>query len=209
MKRFWALLLIISMLCGCAGATKPTFQELPQGKPLAMKINGVTFRIVAFGYTNDWSELEVAILNETGQDLEFDISKIYVTNEKNYDLVPLRAHEINERVHRKTGKLVNPFTVGALAAGIAAIIAPASNDRTNIAKAALVLAGAALGTEMASRQTAEADAQRKEDLLLKSYKVPSGLQLGGILYYRTTEAAKGVKAFIKIKGQEEFFHIEL
>jgi len=44
-----------------------------------------------------------------------------------------------------------PLTVGAIAAGIAAIIAPSSQDRTNFARATLALAGAAGVSELAKR----------------------------------------------------------
>lgn len=209
MKKFFLLLILLSLVLGCAGATKPVLQELPKDKPSAVKINGVTLRVIAVGHTKDWSEVEIAISNETGDPLDFDVSKIFVTNEKGYDLIPLNAHEINERVQRKTGKWVNPLSLGAIASGIAAIVMPSSHDRLNLAKAALVLAGGGVTSELAKKQTAEADKQRKDDLLLKSYKVPHGLQLGGLLYYRSTETLTGVKAFIKIKGAEEFFHIGL
>ena len=209
MKRTVCIFLILSsFIFGCA-ATKLTYQELPKDKTLAMKINGVTLRVVSFGYTKNWSELEIAIANETDEAIDFDATQVYITNEKGYDLIPLRAHEINERVYRKTGKWITPLTIGAIASSIAAVIAPSSKDRTAFARAALALVGAAGTTELAKRQTAEADIQRREDILLKSYKIPSNLQLGGVLYYRATEGIQGVKAFIKVKGIEEFFHIEL
>ena len=209
MKRTTCIFLVLSFIFGCAGPTRLTYQELPKEKPLAMEINGVTLRIVSFGYTKDWSELEISIANETDEVIDFDATQVYLTNEKGYDLIPLGTYEINERVHRKTGKWITPLTVGAIASGIAAIIAPSSKDRAAFARAALALVGAAGTAELAKRQTVEADIKRKEDVLLKSYKIPSHLQLGGILYYRTTEGMRGVKAFIKVKGVEEYFHIEL
>lgn len=207
-QRFIVLFAVLSLLA-CAGPTKVTYQELPKDKPLAIQINDVTFRIISFGYTKDWSELEVSVANETQEEIDFDASQVYLMNEKGYDLIPLKAYEINERVHRKTGKWVTPLTVGAIVSGIAAIIAPSSKDRTAFARATLALVGAAATTELAKRQSATADIQRKEDLLLKSYKIQPNLQLGGVLYYRSTEGIKGAKAFIKIKGAEEFFHIDL
>ncbi len=209
MNKIVCIFLIAFFISGCAGATKPTYRELPKEKPLAVKINGVTLRLISFGYTKGWSELEVSIANETDEEIYFDATQVFLTNEKGYDLIPLKAYEVNERVHRKTGKWITPLTVGAIASGIAAIIAPSSQDRTAFARAALALAGAAGTAELAKRQTAGADIQRKEDLLLKSYKIPPHLQLGGVLYYRATEDIKGVKAFITVKGTEEFFHIEL
>jgi len=208
-NRIICLSLIVFLVFSCAGPTKLTYQELPKDKSLAMKINGVTLRLISFGYTKDWSELEVSVANESDEEINFDSTQVFLTNEKGYDLIPLKAYEINERVHRKTGKWITPLTVGAIAAGIAAIIAPSSQDRTNFARATLALAGAAGVSELAKRQTTEADVQRKEDLLLKSYKISPGLQLGGVLYYCAAEGIKGVKAFIKVKGTEEFFHIEL
>ncbi|MCL4456616.1 MAG: hypothetical protein M1147_07635 [Nitrospirae bacterium] len=208
MKKLVCVMLILFLVAGCGGPTQLTYMELPKDKTLALKINGVTLKVVSFGYTSDWSEIEIAIANETNEDIYFDAAQVFLTSDKGYDLIPLKAHEINERVHRKTGKWVNPLTIGALVAGIAAIVAPSSKDRTTFARGALVLGGGALASEMSKRQTAEADVQRKEDLLLKSYKIPPNLQLGGILYYRSVEAAKGIKAFIKVKGNEEFFHIE-
>lgn len=208
MKKLICIALALSLIAGCAGPTQLTYMEAPKDKTLALKINGVTLTVVSFGYTSDWSELEISIANETGEDIHFDASQVFLTNDKGYDLIPLKAHEINERVHRKTGKWVNPLTLATLVAGIAAIVAPSSKDRTTFARGALVLGGGALAAEMSKRQTAEADVQRKEDLLLKSYKIPPKLQLGGVLYYRSTETAKGVKAFIKVKGSEEFFHIQ-
>lgn len=209
MNKIACIFLITFFISGCAGPTKPTYQELPKEKPLAVKINGVTLRLISFGYTKDWSELEVAIANETDEEIYFDATQIFLTNEKGYDLIPLKAYEVNERVHRKTGKWITPLTIGVIATGIAAIIAPSSQDRTAFARAALALAGAAGTAELAKRQTAGADIQRKEDLLLKSYKISPHLQLGGVLYYRATEGIKGVKAFITVKGTEEFFNIEL
>ncbi len=208
MKKLICIALAFFLSVGCAGPTQLTYMEVPKDKTLALKINGITLKVVSFGYTGDWSELEIAIANETDEEIYFDAAQVFLTNDKGYDLIPLKAHEINERVHRKTGKWVNPLTIGALVAGIAAIVAPSSKDRTIFGRSALVLAGGAAASELSKRQTAEADVQRKEDLLLKSYKIPPKLQLGGVLYYRSTEAAKGVKAFIKIKGNEEFFHIQ-
>jgi len=208
MRKLICIVLIALFILGCAGPTKVTYQELPKEKPLAIQINGVTFRVVSFGTTDDWSELEVAIANETDEDITFDATQVFLTNEKGYDLIPLTAYEINERVHRKTGKWINPLTVGAIAAGIAAIIAPSSKDRTAFGRAALAITGAAVVSELAKRQTAGADVQRKEDLLLRSYKIPPHLQLGGVLYYRATEGMKGAKAFILVKGTEEFFQIQ-
>jgi hypothetical protein len=208
-SKIVCIFLIAFFISGCAGPTKPTYQELPKEKPLAIKTNGVTLRLISFGYTKNWSGLEVAIANETDEEIYFDATQVFLTNEKGYDLIPLKSYEINERVHRKTGKWITPLTVGAIATGIAAIIAPSSQDRTTFARAALALAGAAGTAELAKRQTAEADIERKEDLLLKSYKIPPHLQLGGVLYYRAAEGIKGVKAFITVKGTEEFFHIEL
>lgn len=209
MKRFIYIILITSLFMGCGGPTKVIYQELPKDKPLAVKIEGVTLRVVSYGYTNDWSEVEIAVLNETDEEIHFDAGQVYLTNEKGYDLIPLRAHEINERVYRKTGKWISPLTVGAAAAGIVAIVAPSSSDRAAFGRAALALAGAAGVSEIAKRQTAEADVQKKEDLLMKTYNIPPHLQLGGVLYYRATTGIKGIKAFIKIEGQEEFFHIGL
>jgi len=206
MKRIFSIFLVVAFIFAC-GPTKLTYQELPKDKPLAMKINGVTLRVVSFGHTKDWSELEIAVANETDEELYFDATQVYLTNEKGYDLTPLRAHEINERVYRKTGKWINPLTIAAIATGIAYIIAPSSKDRAAFGRAALALVGVAGTAELAKRQTAEADIQRKEDILLKSYKIPPNLQLGGFLYYRSTEAMKGVKAFIKVKGTEEYFRI--
>ncbi len=207
-QRLIVIFAVFSLL-NCAGPTKITYQELPKDKLLAMQINGVRFRVVSFGYTRDWSELEVSVANETGEEIDFDASQVYLTNEKGYDLIPLKAYEINERVQRKTGKWVTPLTVGAIASGIAAIIAPSSKDRTAFARATLALIGAAATTELAKRQSATADIQRKEDLLLKSYVIQPNLELGGVLYYRATKEIKGAKAFIRIKGIDEFFHIEL
>jgi len=209
MKKALYVILIAVFLFGCGGPTKVTYQELPKDKPLAIKIDGVTLRVVSYGYTNDWSELEIAVLNETDDEIHFDASQVYMTNEKGYDLIPLRANEINERVHRKTGKWISPLTVGAIASGIAAIIAPSSKDRAAFGRAALALAGAAGVSELSKRQSAEADIQRKEDLLMKTYDIPPHLQLGGVLYYRATTGIQGVKAFIRIEGQEEFFQIGL
>lgn len=208
-NKIVCIFLIAFLIFGCAGPTKLTYRELPKDKPLAVKINGVTFRLISFGYTKDWSELEVAVANESDEEINFDATQVFLTSEKGYDLIPLKAYEVNERVHRKTGKWITPLTVGAIAAGIAAIIAPSSKDRTAFARATLALAGAAGTAELAKRQTAEADIQRKEDLLMRSYKIFPHLQLGGVLYYRATEGIKGVKAFIKVKGTEEFFNIEL
>ncbi len=208
MKKIYYLALLVIIL-SCAGATKVYYQELPKDKPLAVKIEGVTLRIISFGRTADWSELEIAVANETDKEIEFDPSKVFLTNEKGYDLIPLRGSEINERVYRKTGKWINPLTLGAITAAIAAIVLPSSQDRTNLARAALGLAIAGGASELAKRQSAEEDIRRKEDLLLKVYKIPPRLQLGGTLYYRTTESMKGVKAFIKINGNEEYFEIKL
>jgi hypothetical protein len=207
LMKIISLALIVSLVFGC-GATQLTYQEMPKDKPLAVKINGIAVRVVSFGFTDDWSELELAIANDSDFEINFDATQVYLTNEQGYDLIPLRGGEINERVHRKTGQWITPLTVGALAAGIAAIIAPSSKDRTNLARGALALGGAAVGAELGKRQSAEADVQRKEDFLLKSYKILPKLQLGGVLYYRSTKAAKGVKVFIKTKSGEEFFHIE-
>ncbi|MCX7769588.1 MAG: hypothetical protein N2202_00730 [Proteobacteria bacterium] len=209
MKKYIAIFTLISFIFSCAGATKLTYQELPKDKPLAVKINGVTLRVVSFGKTNDWSELEIAVLNETDKEIRFDPSKVYLTNEKGYDLMPLRGNEINERIYRKTGKWITPLTLGAITAAIAAIVLPHSKDRTNLARAALGLAIAGGAAELAKRQSAEEDVRRKEDLLLKVYKIPPKLQLGGTLYYRSTEAMKGVKAFIEVNGEEAFFEIQL
>lgn len=198
--------MIISLMA-CGGPTKVVYQELPKEKPLAIKIDGVTFRVVSFGTTGDWSELEIAVANETGGDIHFDASKIYLTNEKDYDLMPLSSYEINDRVRRKTGKWITPLTIAAAVAGIGAIVAPSSKDTDSLARAALGLVGAAAVGEVAKQQSAEADQYRKEDLLLKSYRIPPKLQVGGVLYYRATESAKGVKAFINVNGREEFFQI--
>jgi len=208
MKKICYLVIFVLFL-SCAGATKVYYQELPKDKPLAVKIDGVTLRIISFGRTADWSELEIAVANETDKEIEFDPTKVYLTNEKGYDLIPLRGSEINERIHRKTGKWVNPLTLGAITAAIGAIVLPNSQDRTNLARAALGLAIAGGASELAKRQSAEEDISRKEDLLLKVYKIPPRLQLGGTLYYRATESMKGVKAFIKINGNEEYFEIKL
>lgn len=209
MKKIFTYVLIFSFLFSCAVATKLNYQELPKDKPLAIKIEGVTLRIVSFGTTDDWSELEIAVANETDKEIEFDPSKVFLTNEKDYDLMPLRGSEINERIQRKTGKWINPLTLGAITAAIAAIVLPSSKDRTNLARAALGLAIAGGASELAKRQSAEEDIRRKEDLLLRVYKIPPKLQLGGTLYYRSTKAMKGVKAFIKINGGEEYFEIKL
>jgi len=166
-KKLITLLLIVFFIVGCAGPTRLTYKELPKDRPLAMKINDVTFRVISFGYTKDWSELEIAVANEADEEIDFNPSQVFLTNEKGYDLIPLRTYEINERVHRKTGKWINPLTVGAIAAGITAIVAPSSKDRTAFARAALALVGVAAATEVAKRQSAKADIQRKEDLLLK------------------------------------------
>jgi hypothetical protein len=207
MKKLFCILIVFSLLSGCGGPTKLTYPDMPKEKAVAVKINGVTFRVVSFGYTDDWSELEIAVANETDREIWFDASQIYLTNEQGYDLIPLTAHEINERVYRKTGKWISPLTLGAVVAGIAAIIAPSSKDRAALAKGALALAGAAVVGEAAKVQTAGEDIRRKEDLLMKDYKIPPHLQLGGVLYYRSTKGIKGVKAFIKTDGDEEFFNV--
>lgn len=209
MKKVFYIILVTSLLFACGGPTKIKYQELAKDKPLALKINGVTLRVVSYGHTKDWSELEVAVLNETEEDIHFDASQVYLTNEKGYDLIPLRGHEISERVYRKTGKWITPLTVGAIAAGIVAIVAPSSKDRAAFGRGALALAGTAWVTELAMGQSAEADIQRKEDLLMKTYNIPPRLQLGGVLYYNASGGAQGVKAFIRIEGQEEFFQIGL
>lgn len=210
MKKIITLIILISFILSCAGATRLTYQDLPKDKPLAVKIEGITLRVVSFGSTKDWSELEIAVANETDKEIEFDPSKVFLTNEKGYDLMPLRGSEINERIQRKTGKWITPLTLGAITAAIAAIVLPHSKDRTNLARAALGLAIAGGAAELAKRQSAEEDVRRKEDLILKVYKIPPKLQLGGVLYYRSTEAMKGVKAFIKInKDEEAYFEIKL
>lgn len=209
MKRYIAFIVLVFFVFSCAGATKLSYQELPKDRPMAVKIEGVTLRVISFGKTKDWSELEIAVANETDKEIEFDSTKVFLTNENGYDLIPLRGSEINERIQRKTGKWITPLTLGAIAAGIAAIVLPSSQDRTNLARAALGLAIAGGATELAKRQSAEEDIRRKEDMLLKVYKIPPKLQLGGTLYYRSTESMKGVKAFIKINGTEEYFEIKL
>lgn len=201
--------LIVLLVASCAGPTKLTYQELPKDKPLAVTKDNVTLRLVSFGYTDDWSELEIAIANGTNETLDFDASKIYLTNAQGYDLIPLKSFEIEERLKRKTGKWVNPLTVGALAAVVGAIVAPGAVDRTNFGRAAVVLGAAGVGSEMAKRQSADEDVKHKEDVLLKNYKIPPGLHLGGVLYYRSTDGIKGVKAFIKINGKDELFSINL
>jgi hypothetical protein len=208
MKKLYYLLLL-SLFLSSACATKINYQELPKDKPLAVKIEGVTLRVISFGKTSDWSELEIAVANETDKEIEFDPTKVFLTNEKGYDLIPLRGSEINERIYRKTGKWINPLTLGAITAAIGAIVLPSSQDRTNLTRAALGLAVAGGASELAKRQSAEEDIRRKEDLLLKVYKIPPRLQLGGTLYYRSTKSMKGVKAFIKINGNEEYFEIKL
>ena len=208
MKRIWICLLLITLVLGCAGPTKLTYQDLPKDRPLAMQLDNVTFRVVSFGYAADWSELEIAVANETDSPINFDPTKVYLTNEKGYDLIPLGAHEINDRIHRKTGQWINPLTIGAIASGLAYLIAPSAHDRAAFGKAAVALAGGAAVYEGSERQSAEGDVRRKEDLLLKNYTIPPKLQLGGTLYYRSTQAMKGTKAFIKIKGTEEFFQIQ-
>lgn len=209
MKKTIVYFTLITFILSCSGATKLTYQELPKDKPLAIKIEGVTLRVVSFGKTDDWSELEIAVANETDKEIEFDPSKVFLTNEKGYDLMPLRGSEINERIQRKTGKWITPLTLGAVTAAIAAIVLPHSKDRTNLARAALGLAIAGGASELAKRQSAEEDIRRKEDLLLKVYRIPPKLQLGGVLYYRSTETMTGVKAFIKINDDEAFFEIKL
>jgi len=209
MKKVFYIILITLLLLGCGGPTKVTYQELPKDQPLAVNIDGVTLRIVSYGYTKDWTELEIAVLNETDKEIHFDTGQVYLANEKGYDLIPFKAHEIDERVYRKTGKWITPLTVGAITAGIVSIVATSSKDRTNLGRAALALAGVAGASELAKRQSAETDIYRKEDLSMKTYNIPPHLQLGGLLYYRATTGIKGIKAFIKIKGQEEFFHIRL
>lgn len=208
MKRIWISLLIITLVLGCAGPTKLTYQDLPKDKPLAVMSDNVTFRVVSFGHTDDWSELEIAVANETDSPINFDPAKVYLTNEKGYDLIPLSGYEVNDRIHRKTGQWINPLTIGAIASGLAYLIAPSAHDRAAFGKAAVALAGGAAVYEGAERQSAQADIGRKEDLLLKNYTIPPKLQVGGTLYYRSTQAMKGVKAFIRIKGAEEFFQVQ-
>jgi hypothetical protein len=207
MKNLISILLVFSFLSGCGGPTKLIHPDLPKDKPLAVRINDVTMRVVSFGYTKDWSELEIAVANETDHEISFDASQIYLTNEQGYDLIPLSAHEINDRVYRKTGKWITPLTLSAVVVGIAAIIAPSSKDRTVLARSALALAGVAAVSEVAKRQTAGEDIHRKEDLLMKDYIIPPHLQLGGVLYYRSTKGIKGVKAFINTDGTDEFFNV--
>lgn len=209
MKRIAFFIIFFFLVSGCGGPTKVRYQEFPKEKTLAVKINGVTFRIVSFGTTKEWAELEVAVANDSEETVFFDSSQVFLVNEKGYDLTPLTGYEINERVQRKTGKWITPLTLAAAAAGIGAIVLPSSKDRTHLARAALGLAGAAVVSEVEKRQSADADIERKEDFLLKTYQIPPKLQIGGVLYYRKTEASKGVKAFIRVKGVEEFFQIEL
>jgi hypothetical protein len=208
-KKIIYLSLVTALLLGCGGPTRVNYQELPRHKPLALKINDVTLRVVSYGYTKDWSELEIAVLNESDEPVHLDATQIFLTNEKGYDLAPLRAPEINERVRRKTGQWVTPLTIGAIAAGVAAIVAPSSKDRTAFGRGALALAAGAGVSELAKRQSAEADIKRKDDILLRTYNIPPKLQLGGVLYYPPSTSIEGVKAFIRIEGQEEYFHIAL
>ncbi|OGW26266.1 MAG: hypothetical protein A2X59_06940 [Nitrospirae bacterium GWC2_42_7] len=207
MRKLFCILVAFTFLSGCGGPTKLTYPDLPKEKPLAIKINNVTLRVVSFGYTKDWSELEIAVANETDHEISFDASQIYLTNEQGYDLIPLSAREINDRVHRKTGKWITPLTLGAVVVGLAALIAPSSKDRAILGRSALALAGVAAVSEVAKRQTAGEDISRKEDLLMKNYNIPPHLQLGGVLYYRSTKEIKGVKAFIRTDGNEEFFNV--
>lgn len=203
------LLLIVCavlILDGCAARTKLVRQNFPVNLS-SKNINGIEFSVLNFGTTREWSELEIAIINNLDRPLPIKVSKIYILSERGYYLEPYDRGQIEERIESKTGKLINPLTLSALTAGITAIILPKGKGREIAKDTAIVLGAGAVINEAVKRQQAQEDKLHVEDFVLKDKEIPQQLRLGGTIYYPPVKKLLGVKAYIHIEGKEEIFEL--
>ncbi len=197
---------LVFFVCACAGKTKVQLQSIPQ--PLTQTKENVSVVALEFGTTKHWSQLEVAVANLSDEPVRIEAREIYLKNEKGYYLLPYTNTQIEDKIEKRAGKYVNPLTIGAVGAALVAIILPSKHDRDVALKAAAVLAGGAIGKELAERQGVKEDLEIKDDFFLKNYSIPPGLKLGGRVYYPPVEQATGLKALIKIKEQDTLFEID-
>lgn len=207
-KGFWNVvisIMVIFIIFSCAGKTKIKHQEIPQ--PLVQTQEGVSVVVIEFGTTKHWSQMEIAIANMTEESIKIESQEIYLKNEKGYYLAPYTNYQIEEKIRKRTGKYVNPLTIGALGAALTAIILPSKHDREVALKTAAVLAGGAIGKEVAEQQGAKEDLEVKDDASLKDYTIPPGLKLGGYVYYPPVPKATGMKAMIRVNEQDRMFEI--
>ncbi|MDH4100955.1 MAG: hypothetical protein OEV28_10355 [Nitrospirota bacterium] len=201
-----ALLGAIMMLStGCA--TQVTMQPIHQ--PLSFNQEGVTIEVVGVGHTKEWTEVEVAVANATDQQVQIKDREIYVRNEKGYYIVPYQDYEINQKIYSRTGKYMNPLTLGALGAVITAIVLPQSHDRETAARIAGALLLGAIGKEVGERQAAESEQVKKGDTIFRNYTIPPNLKLGGKVYFPPMDKATGLKMLLYVSGRPTMFELEI
>ncbi|MBN2467526.1 MAG: hypothetical protein JXD19_05185 [Deltaproteobacteria bacterium] len=199
--------IVTAVLCfGCAGKTKVKFQQLPSALVETKEDVGIV--VLGIGRTKHWSQMEIAIANMRSEPVRVDTRDIYLKNEKGYYLVPYSNAQIEEKIRKRTGQYVNPLSVGAVGTALAAIILPSKHDRDVALRTAAVLAGTAIAAEVADHQGADRDLETKDDFFLKHHTIPSGLKLGGFVYYPPVAKATGMKAIMSIGGQDVAFEIE-
>lgn len=205
LKHLATLIAITMLTAGCA--TQVTMQPIHQ--PLAFSQEGVAIEVVGVGHTKEWTEVEVAVANSTDQQVQIKDREIYVRNEKGYYIVPYQDYEINQKIYNRTGKYMNPLTLGALGAAITAIVLPQSHDRETAARIAGALLLGAIGKEVGERQTAESEQVKKGDTIFRNYTIPPSLKLGGKVYFPPMEKATGLKMLLYVAGRPTMFELEI
>lgn len=204
--RFIAAMVAVTVLAtGCA--TQVTMQSIDRS--LAFSQGGVTIEVVGVGHTKEWTEVELAVANATDQSIQVKDREIYARNEKGYYVLPYQDYEINQKIYSRTGKYMNPLTLGALGAAITALVLPQSHDRETAARIAGAFLLGAIGKEVGERQTAESEQVKKGDTIFRNYTIPPNLKLGGKVYFPPMEKTTGLKMILYVGGKAEMFELEI
>lgn len=200
-----AVVAVAMLATGCA--TKVTMQPISQ--PMTFTQGGVTIEVVGVGHTKDWTDVEIAVANSTDQPLSVKDREIYARNEKGYYVMPYQDYEINQKIYSRTGKYINPLTLGAIGAVMAALILPQSHDRETAARIAGALAVGAIGKEVGEQQAASGEERKKSDTIFRNYTIPPNLKLGGKVYFPPMEKTTGLKMILYVGGKAEMFELDI
>lgn len=205
LKPAAAVVAMAMLATGCA--TKVTMQPISQ--PMTFTQGGVTIEVVGVGHTKDWTDVEIAVANSTDQPLSVKDREIYARNEKGYYVMPYQDYEINQKIYSRTGKYINPLTLGAIGAIMAALVLPQSHDRETAARIAGALAVGAIGKEVGEQQAASGEERKKSDTIFRNYTIPPNLKLGGKVYFPPMEKTTGLKMILYVGNKAEMFELDI
>lgn len=201
MKRILSLFLVTYLCSFYANPAYARTIKLPEDSVQTIDQN-VIVRIYAYKTTKHYTAVEIGFTNPTDTYVRFHPKEIYLDDAKKYSQPLLTMDEIRKIESLKPGMALFPTAIG-VGLGIAALATSrASKDAAfGLAMGALTMGGAALltkGFENSARQNKFIAFEN--NTLAGITRLPPGMTLGGVLYFRPTKDPVSITLITKTKS---------